>query len=194
MARIIFTLEDLSKIETELTADRITIGRLSENGVMLPSASVSGHHATIKRRGDAYFVQDHGSTNGTKINGVEVDEVKLENGDRLFFGDVSAVFQLRDLSVKKKDPVEPQPEVQSGDDAATSSRSWGCARYFLIFTFIIMAFAAGLMLAHAVKYQRFLLPDIIYSEPVRKYFGNITEEPVRSGDRDKSKAANEEQK
>jgi hypothetical protein len=192
MARIIFTLEDLSKIETDLTVDRITIGRLSENGVVLPSASVSGHHATIKRRGDAYFVQDHGSTNGTKINGVEIDEAKLEDGDRLFFGDISAVFQQRDLSVKKKEPVEPQPEVRPA--AVAPSRSSGCARFFVIFTFIIMAFAVGLTLVHYVKYQRFLLPDIIYSEPVRKFFGNISEEPVKSGGPDNSKATTEERK
>ena len=74
MARIVFTLEDGTEIETELDSDLVTIGRHPESMVVLPSSSVSSHHATIKRRGDDYYVQDLGTTNGTKLNGAEVEE------------------------------------------------------------------------------------------------------------------------
>jgi predicted component of type VI protein secretion system len=96
MARIVFTLEDGTEIETELDSDVITIGRHADSIVVLPSGSVSSHHATVKRRGDSFYVQDLGTTNGTKLNGVEVEEAKLEDGDQLSFGDVPAVVHLVD--------------------------------------------------------------------------------------------------
>lgn len=96
MARLVFTLEDGTEIEAELDSDVITIGRHADSIVVLPSGSVSSHHATVKRRGDSFYVQDLGTTNGTKVNGVEVDEAKLEDGDQLAFGDVPAVVHLVD--------------------------------------------------------------------------------------------------
>lgn len=94
MARLVFTLEDGTEIEAELDSDVITIGRHADSIVVLPSGSVSSHHATVKRRGDSFYVQDLGTTNGTKLNGVEVEEAKLEDGDQLAFGDVPAVVHL----------------------------------------------------------------------------------------------------
>ncbi len=102
MAHIVFTLEDGTEIETELDSDVITIGRHTDSIVELPSASVSSHHATIKRRKDSFYVQDLGTTNGTKLNGVEVEEAKLEDGDQLCFGDIPAVVHLKVASDKKE--------------------------------------------------------------------------------------------
>lgn len=101
MAHIVFTLEDGTEIETELDSDVITIGRHSDSIVELPSSSVSSHHATIKRRKDSFYVQDLGTTNGTKLNGVEVEEAKLEDGDQLCFGDIPAVVHLTAPQDKK---------------------------------------------------------------------------------------------
>ena len=94
MPRIIFTLEDGTQIETELESELLTIGRHIDSHVVLPSASVSSHHATIKRRGGEYFVQDLGTINGTKLNGVQVEEARLSDGDQITFGNVPAVFRL----------------------------------------------------------------------------------------------------
>lgn len=102
MAHIVFTLEDGTEIETELDSDVITIGRHTDSIVELPSSSVSSHHATIKRRKDSFYVQDLGTTNGTKLNGVEVEEAKLEDGDQLCFGDIPAVVHLKSAADKKE--------------------------------------------------------------------------------------------
>lgn len=130
MARIIFTLEDGTEIEVELDGDLVTIGRSPESDVVLPSPSVSGNHATIKRRGEGYFVQDLGTTNGTKLNGVEVEEARLEHGDRLSFGDVPAVVQLTDkpaaAETTPKAVSYPMPSV-SGTTAAAPVAGVGAA-------------------------------------------------------------------
>src|SRR5215207_8046325 len=105
MARIVLTLEDGVEIVTELDSDVITVGRHPESIVVLPSGSVSSHHATIKRRGGDFYVQDLGTTNGTKLNGVDVEEAKLDDGDRITFGDVHGVVHLTDAPVTRSVPV-----------------------------------------------------------------------------------------
>ena len=96
MASIVFTLEDGSTITTPLDTDLITIGRAEDSIVQLPSGSVSSHHATIKARPDGYYVQDLGSRNGTRLNGAEVEEAMLSDGDRIAFGDIQSVFLAND--------------------------------------------------------------------------------------------------
>jgi hypothetical protein len=204
MARITFTLEDGTELEAELDTDVVTVGRHSDNHIVLPSASVSGHHATLTRQGDGFFIKDLGATNGTKLNGVEVAEAKLEGGDRLAFGDIPAVFHLGDppASVIAIEPPHPtalaQPAPKPGVRApgarpvarrpgvrrsysATASQSSGCAGFFAILVFLSIAFVIGLFARHYVAYDgRFLLTDV--AQIVRdKYFGGEAKSPAKDG-------------
>jgi pSer/pThr/pTyr-binding forkhead associated (FHA) protein len=92
MAAVVFYMEDNSTLVHRLEKDRTTVGRHPESDVVLTSASASGRHAEIKLSGSSYFVQDLGSSNGTRINGAEIEEAKLKDGDRVGFGDVQAIF------------------------------------------------------------------------------------------------------
>lgn len=113
MASIVFTLEDGSTITTPLDTDLITIGRAEDSIVQLPCGSVSSHHATIKVRTDGYYVQDLGSRNGTRLNGAEIEEALLNDGDRVAFGDIQAVFLATDeMPVAAVEPYYiPEPMV-----------------------------------------------------------------------------------
>ncbi len=172
MARIIFTLEDGNEIEAELLADTVTIGRHKESDITLPCPSVSINHAVIKRRGGSHFVLDHGTTNGTKINGVEVDEAKLEDGDRLSFGDIPAIYHAKEAKAGKiaaevkttngAPGLAPKPGKRPSYTLATSSQSAGCSGFIAILVFIIMAFVAGLCIRHYAAHPgRFLPADIM---------------------------------
>jgi pSer/pThr/pTyr-binding forkhead associated (FHA) protein len=92
MAAVVFYMEDdstkVQRLETESTA----VGRHPENDVVLTCPSSSSRHAVIKLSGDDFYVQDLGSSNGTRVNGAEVEEAKLKDGDRIGFGDVQAIF------------------------------------------------------------------------------------------------------
>lgn len=52
----------------------ITIGRDASNDVLLDSPNVSRYHAQIERVGQRYRVRDLRSSNGTFVNGTEVEE------------------------------------------------------------------------------------------------------------------------
>lgn len=67
-----------------------TIGRLPDNNVVLDSEYVSGNHARIYLKNNAYVLKDAGSTNGTFLNGVKIDKpVVIKNGDIIGIGGIT---------------------------------------------------------------------------------------------------------
>ncbi len=70
-----------------LTEEPVTLGRGSENTIVLENDSVSRRHAKIEKRGRAYLVSDLDSTNGTYVNDELVKEYQLRRGDQVKVGD-----------------------------------------------------------------------------------------------------------
>jgi pSer/pThr/pTyr-binding forkhead associated (FHA) protein len=75
--------------------EEISIGRAAGCAVALPDDTfVSQVHARVFRRGDEYWVEDLGSTNGTLVNGRKLTgPAPLRKGDRLQVG--RTVLELR---------------------------------------------------------------------------------------------------
>jgi len=71
----------------------LTIGRLPECAIVLDDPNVSRRHAQVRREGDAIFVVDLGSTNGTRVNGMVVREHRLASGDVISIGTTSLRFE-----------------------------------------------------------------------------------------------------
>ena len=71
----------------------LTIGRLPECAIVLDDPNVSRRHAQVRREGDAIFVVDLGSTNGTRVNGMVVREHRLGAGDVVSIGTTSLRFE-----------------------------------------------------------------------------------------------------
>ena len=76
----------------ELGARVVRIGRLGDCQVQLDDPNVSRYHAEIRPAGEGYVVADLGSTNGTKVNGVEVTERPLRDGDEVVVGATRLLF------------------------------------------------------------------------------------------------------
>lgn len=77
----------------ECGGERLTIGRLAENDVVIDDASVSSHHAELAVVEGAAVLRDLGSTNGTFLNRVQISgEQALAEGDEIYFGGVRSVF------------------------------------------------------------------------------------------------------
>lgn len=75
-----------------LEKDVVTLGRDVANDIAINDPEVSRYHLRLLKRGDAYALEDLGSTNGTQINGEQVSEVKqLKNGDTIMLGDAIIV-------------------------------------------------------------------------------------------------------
>jgi pSer/pThr/pTyr-binding forkhead associated (FHA) protein len=73
--------------EFALTDDVTTIGRGSDNVLVIPDISVSRQHVIVQREGERWVVLDQGSGNGTKVNGKPVERYPLQHGDEIAMGD-----------------------------------------------------------------------------------------------------------
>ena len=71
----------------------ISVGRMPESNIVLADPNVSRNHAEIRPRGTGYVVVDLNSTNGTKVNGMRVQEHELHDGDELSFGNTHMRFE-----------------------------------------------------------------------------------------------------
>ena len=89
--QVLWFLEGLS--ETDGTLRRIPIlafpfhvGRRDGLGLTLSASEVSVVHAEIVLDGGKLFLRDRGSTNGTFLNGVKLDEqAEISEGDTIHF-------------------------------------------------------------------------------------------------------------
>ena len=76
-----------------LADQAISIGRRPDSNIVLADPNVSRSHAEIRPHGDSFLLIDLGSTNGSKVNGVRVDQRVLHDGDELTFGNTHMRFE-----------------------------------------------------------------------------------------------------
>ena len=75
-----------------LDTDTVRIGRSSACEIFLQDHSASRVHAQIRADGGSYIVVDDKSTNGTFVNGIRVNESRLDHRDVIFLG--NSVFRV----------------------------------------------------------------------------------------------------
>jgi ABC transport system ATP-binding/permease protein len=69
-----------------------TIGRATDNDVVIPDVLASRHHATLVPSSEGIKILDARSINGTFVNGTRVDKALLREGDVVTIGNVDLVF------------------------------------------------------------------------------------------------------
>lgn len=78
----------------EIPDGEISVGREFGNGLIVPNDTVSRNHASIQKSGPMVTVTDHGSTNGTWVNGVKISAwTPLSSGDSVRFGSVEYRYE-----------------------------------------------------------------------------------------------------
>jgi predicted component of type VI protein secretion system len=91
MASLTLQLENGGSKEYALAA-MMTIGRQSDNGLVIDNPAVSSHHACVFRDRDEFVVEDLQSTNGTFVNDSRVVRQTLHHGDVLVVGRQKLTF------------------------------------------------------------------------------------------------------
>jgi len=77
-----------------LDSERITVGTLESNDVVVDGEGVSRVHAVFERFGATWCVRDLGSRNGTFVNGGRiVGERALHPGDEILLGRLRLLFR-----------------------------------------------------------------------------------------------------
>src|SRR5512134_1423261 len=94
-----------------LAKERVTIGRSRDSDIFLPDQWLSRHHATIEQRGDAFWVSDLRSKNGTLLNGEPVQEARrLRPGDVITLGEHTLTFCAEPAPEEEEEEEEREPE------------------------------------------------------------------------------------
>ena len=88
MAKLVILTQGLNGRAHELNVDRTTIGRVEDNLFQIAEPSVSSHHCEVLLRGSDVVIKDLNSTNGTFINGEQINESVLKPGQTLRLGQI----------------------------------------------------------------------------------------------------------
>src|SRR5439155_6735553 len=97
--------------------DSVLIGRTSDCDVVLYDPGVSRKHARIFSESDGYFVEDMGSSNGTKVNGAIIKKKLLADGDAISLGPV--VFNFAGLSFTEEGTDASAPAAEGTEGGST---------------------------------------------------------------------------
>lgn len=73
-------------LEVPIDRDWVVIGRGRTADVVIAEATMSRAHAAIGFGAEGFFVQDLGSTNGTRVNGRRTERAGLADGDEVQLG------------------------------------------------------------------------------------------------------------
>jgi cysteine-rich secretory family protein/FHA domain-containing protein len=79
--------------ESLALADRNLLGRGDEADIRVDDRGASREHALIERRSGTWMLRDLASANGTRVNGADVTQKKLEDGDVIAIGEVELTFR-----------------------------------------------------------------------------------------------------
>lgn len=73
-------------LELPVDRDWMVIGRGRSADLLITEPTISRAHAAIGFDGEAFFVEDLGSTNGTSVNGKREPRAALNSGDEIQLG------------------------------------------------------------------------------------------------------------
>jgi len=77
----------------EVDGSPLDLGRAADNRLVLSDPRVSRRHGRLQARRGTLVYTDLGSTNGSRVNGIRVDEIALGMGDRVQVGDTVLVVE-----------------------------------------------------------------------------------------------------
>lgn len=111
----------------------VIIGRSKECTITIPARGISKQHCRIWEEDGRLFIEDLGSTNGTELNGIKLEQkMSLRNSDHIQLphfefeltfateGETEPALDEMELEVNKKDSeddaLEPLDEILEKDD------------------------------------------------------------------------------
>jgi pSer/pThr/pTyr-binding forkhead associated (FHA) protein len=183
MPKVIITVQDRSAQPYRFGLDSklVSIGRGSDNDIVIDSGSVSVKHAEMRRVEGGYELADLGSTNGIKRSGIRHDRIALFSGISLKLGDVTFDFILADDEIAiithekpaKKTPVTvetvstiqeqkaPKPRPIPAQRTVVQPSEVGIGMIFLFILLAVVAFITGLSIRHQKETGESLIKAIV---------------------------------
>jgi len=154
----------------------ITIGRLENNDVCLEDPLISKHHARVISRGDAYLIEDLGSSNGTIVNGQKVSAHVLSDGEVIYLGNTTLTFWSGAEVVEK---------VAGVPGSASSNRKILAVILSIVAVFIVIGVAVLLIFVFGTEKDeikpavRVISPPDNFNVDLKLPVNSMTEVPIK---------------
>jgi len=100
----------------------LSIGRSEARDVILFDPAASRNHALLEPVGGSIWLRDHGSGNGTFVNGLRVREQCLRNGDRIRVGSTEFRFEVQNAPHPEPPTMPPSDALAGVIQAAREER------------------------------------------------------------------------
>jgi pSer/pThr/pTyr-binding forkhead associated (FHA) protein len=118
--RVQLSLKGRLLSEVAFAGPQLRIGRMRENDVVVNNLAVSRFHATLRREGDGFVLDDLGSENGTQLNGERISgSVPVKATDVIQLGK----YELRIV-------MQAGPQI-AGPPKAKANDAWDSSQTFL---------------------------------------------------------------
>ncbi|HLN80493.1 MAG TPA: adenylate/guanylate cyclase domain-containing protein [Thermoanaerobaculia bacterium] len=104
MLQVMFEADGRAQVYT-LAREQASIGRSSDNDIVLNDFSVSRRHAYLRHENGEWMLYDNHSTNGIRVNDRHVPNASVGDGDRAVIG----TFTLRFREQAEEPEEEPSP-------------------------------------------------------------------------------------
>jgi predicted component of type VI protein secretion system len=118
---LIVSVPDSEPTLFELRGDRVGLGRELDNQIRLKMNEVSSSHCEFRKLdGGGYEVVDLDSTNGTRVNGKQIEKHTLADGDRLLIGEVVPVHFVALAEGQKPEAVA----VEAGEGGKIAAAAY----------------------------------------------------------------------
>jgi serine phosphatase RsbU (regulator of sigma subunit)/pSer/pThr/pTyr-binding forkhead associated (FHA) protein len=125
MPQLIIKTADRQPEQFPISRLRVTIGRSARSDICIPDAFASRLHAEVRKEGDAYWLQDLGSANGTRYNGMAVSlPIPLISGGEIQIGETTIIFEDERLK-ESKNTTFISDNTQALDPSLTISLARG---------------------------------------------------------------------
>jgi pSer/pThr/pTyr-binding forkhead associated (FHA) protein len=113
MAKLLLKFNGMTIKEYPFDKDKITVGRKSDNDVIIDNPAVSGHHAHVIKGTGGYLLEDLSSTNGTFMHEQKILKANLHHKDEVAIAKHILVF----INEEEKAAVP----VASGPDSSSDA-------------------------------------------------------------------------
>ncbi|HYG23815.1 MAG TPA: FHA domain-containing protein [Verrucomicrobiae bacterium] len=124
MSRLVINPGTSQATEITLKPGVNTVGRGSHNDVQISDASVSGSHCELTLQDGCLALRDVGSTNGTFVNGTQVQTATFADGQPFRLGSVEVCFYssaTAPAAASRASAAEPQKLVLSSSGSGQPS-------------------------------------------------------------------------
>jgi pSer/pThr/pTyr-binding forkhead associated (FHA) protein len=101
-----------------LDKPKLVVGREPTCEIHIDNLGISRQHCAFEQRGEAFIVQDLGSSNGTYVNGKKVTEHFLNNDDEVMIGKFTLRFK-NELQAASPSAVSAQTDAGVPDTLNT---------------------------------------------------------------------------